>query len=233
MIDVHVIWTHGRLTPLARLSLRSYRRWGYNTILHTYSAHSDVHEELERCAGAVRPAEEVWPWDLFQQHAFRPSAQLALACDQLAWRISQINGGWIGHLDVTLNRELPLQEPYVFGPHHRYRASMALWKAPAGSELVRRAIEAEIRVPPIDWHSNMRTFSDLIVELDLERFRRPDLVTDDADERPLRELMQRGGKLPDRWRELVAIHWCGSGTPGAMRPEDGSYFAELGAELPT
>jgi hypothetical protein len=223
---LHAVWFGGPLTELARMSLASYVRHGAEVRLWTYGGIGELPEGVvSQDASELMPEEQMGEW------AFGPERQLALFGDQLHWRAGARYGGWCGHLDVTLLRALPKQKPYVFGPHHRYRASFALWRAPQASALLLRVLKRPIELPPRHWHMCMQAFSTEVGLLGLDRYRVPDLVNDDGDEAPVRALFRAGGELPPEWAGNVALHWMASGTIRGLEPEPGSYYARLRDEL--
>jgi hypothetical protein len=222
---LHTVWFGGPLTELARMSLASYVRHA-NVWLWTYDLPGEPPSGVARQdASVLIPPEEMKRWE------FGPDRQLALFGDQLYWQASLRYGGWCGHLDATLLRRLPAQGRYVFGPHHRYRASFALWKAPPFSALLRRVLSRRIELPPRHWHVCMEAFSEELGAEGLDRYRVPDLVNDDGDEAPVRALLRAGSELPPEWAGNVALHWMASGTIRGLEPEADSYYTRLRDDL--
>lgn len=206
MIPIQLIWLHGPLTGLAKISVASYLRHGMHPHIWTYGDSQDAGDVL------WRDANELAPPNLIEKFRFY-NGQMALGCDYLAWRASRVCGGWVGHLDVTLLK--PLKDlhhnDYVFGPHHRDGCvSMALWKAPAYSVLAQGALSS-ITVPVTHWYSCMDVFGVAVSRCGLTGHTNHTLINNDSDEQPGLKMCRSGSTLPRAWENLHAIHWMASG----------------------
>lgn len=228
MIPIHLVWSHGELTELARMSLVSYIRGGFDPTIWTYEPWRSIRGEVTLANASGFMSSNEW-----HRRRFAPTGQGALAGDVLQWRINHALGGWVGHLDVTLQRDVLELEgsDYVLGPHHRYPPSMALWKAPRGSYAVGEALRRVEGGPYDDWHANMRTFNGVIDEAGLLPFVNVNLNNDFITSvEPLRRMM-RAGSL-STWPDNYSIHWWGSAPELWREPaERGSHFDLLRKEL--
>lgn len=229
MIEVHVLWIGGPLPALARLSLAAYTANGCSPILWTYDPLRAVKDLAGLGHGGgieICDAKAVVPEEMIDRLAFGPRKQLALFSDFFAWNVIYKYGGWFGHLDMTLLKPIDDLDrlPFVFGPHHRYRASMALWKAPASSTFTSALVRSSEIGPPSHWHAMMERMSMAVEELSLDRYRVPGLLNDDWFHF-LTPLLREGSRsFP---LDYYGLHWCGSGSLDTLGADRGSYFAAL------
>lgn len=222
MIPINVLWTDGPFTDLAVASLNAYAAHGCVPHVWTYDKHSDPPPY-----GVWQDANLIIERNKVDQYRFSPTGQLALFADRFSWELIYKVGGWYGHLDLTLNRPLDDSAPYAFGAAHRGLISTALWKAPAGCQLLSRLISAERDLPPTQWHAFMEAWSNAILEEGLLSYLIPNWNNDTfEDEQPMRRMFSDAG-VESGWDAFQAIHWWGSGTVGRMTPSPQSFFSTL------
>lgn len=222
---VHMLWIYGELPWLPRLSLASHLYYGSAPVLWTYERGLDAPKGVE-----VRDARGMLPESEVERYRFK-TGQVSLFGDRFCWEVLLREGGWWSHTDLTLRGTLDrIEEPYVFGPHHRYVAGMPLWKMPAGHPALMWMIEEagrSVRTPMIDWHALMAIADAGIKKFDLAKWVQPNLHNNDTTDQPILDMTEPGSSLPKGWDILDAIHWNGSGRVRAAEPWPASYAARL------
>jgi hypothetical protein len=130
---VHGLWIGDRLGSMQRCSIASFVAAGYAYHLHTYGSVADVPDgALVRDAEAIIPADRIW--------RYRDYDSPAGFSNQFRYRLLRVLGGTWADLDVICLGPLPEGE-YLLAQqdYPPARAANCLMRAPASSELLRRA----------------------------------------------------------------------------------------------
>jgi hypothetical protein len=144
---VQALWIGDRLSSMEQLSICSFLRHGHPVHLYAFQPIAGVPEGTTvRSAAEILPANEV-----FIYHRGPGKGSTAAFSDPFRYRLLLERGGWWTDLDMVCVRPLRFADDHVYGCE-RLRdggaaVNVALFKAPAGSPIVRRCSE---RVGQID-----------------------------------------------------------------------------------
>ncbi len=130
------LWIGGDLSPLERISLRSFLTNGHEFVLYAYDTLTGVPSGV-----VVEDAEKIIP----RSRLFRyVTGSYAVFADLFRYKLLLEKGGWWSDLDVVCLRPFDFPNEYVFAtePDERGRAFVtnSVIKAPVGSPVLKSAL---------------------------------------------------------------------------------------------
>jgi mannosyltransferase OCH1-like enzyme len=135
---IQTLWVGSKLSSMERLSIESFLRNGHAVHLYVYQDVSGIPEGVVLCDGnQILPESRIF---LSREHA--TYAQFA---SFFRYKLLLERGGWYVDCDMVCLRPFDFQRDYVFasqGIHTPRMVNNNVIKAPAGSEIMRRAWEA-------------------------------------------------------------------------------------------
>jgi hypothetical protein len=144
---VQALWVGSRLSSMEQLSICSFLRHGHPVHLYAFSPIENVPEgTIVRSAAEILPESEVF---IYRRGPGKGSK--AAFSDPFRYRLLLERGGWWTDLDMVCVRPLEFNDEHVYGCERTRdgaaAVNVALFRAPAGSPIVRRCDE---RVRQID-----------------------------------------------------------------------------------
>ena len=144
---VQALWVGSRLSSMEQLSICSFLRHGHPVHLYAFGPMANVPEGTTvRSAAEILPESEVF---IYRRGPGKGST--AAFSDPFRYRLLLERGGWWTDLDMVCVRPLQFEDEHVYGCERTRdggpAVNVALFRAPAGSPIVRRCDE---RVRQID-----------------------------------------------------------------------------------
>jgi hypothetical protein len=169
------LWIGDRLSTMERLSIASFLHAGHPYHLFTYGPLAGVPEGC-----IVEDAREILPESKIFQYRDRPT--YAVFADFFRYKLLLERGGWWVDTDAVCLKPFEFKEPYVISTYDKKgydAANNGFLKAPAGSEVMARAVEICLTKRPEDLHwteIGPELVQNLVTSYSLERYLQPHRV---------------------------------------------------------
>lgn len=206
---VHGMWYGTTLSKLELLTMHSFVGCGHEFHLWAYddlSAYAFPRGVVVRDANAIIPRSGVFAKrQIDRETGVGRGSVAAPFSDLFRYRLLLEHGGIWADMDVTCLRPLDFEGPYAFRPH-RVGVVGSILKAPAQSELLRRAYEeTAARVgPDSEYLLPNRILSAHVLALGLEQWIDPQMTNPDHWHEFVLPMVMGPVVLPPEWK---AIHW--------------------------
>lgn len=223
MTSIHCFWHGTFLTPLERLTLKSFLANGYGVKFWRYNSDLDV-----ECPWGVVPcdANEIIPQDEMFFYTGKGDCRrgsLGGFSDLFRYVLLDKVGGVYVDMDNTCLRPFDFSADYVIKPHKMCGAVANILKAPAGSDFLKTCIsETKKRVDNenASWVLPVQIFNDAVVKHNLQEFIVPDSYFG-CDDGAVLYKIKNGKYLSDKHLlpEYV-MHWCREASYGRWQSKD-------------
>ena len=215
--DIHSFWIEGKLSDVNLLTIRSFKEYGHNFIIHTYDDKLTTECELRDASEVMKKEEGKYYKGLHK------NMRLGLFGDTLRAKLLYKYGGIHVDMDVTCLKPFYFNSEYVFRPHDS-GVVMNVVKCPKESSFAKYYINYTENkdVNENDWEGSFSGLINGVKELSLEKYiQKPEVLGMDnwvwwkdlleEDKKPLSE---------------YCIHWCYS-TRFQLNYKKGSFYDKL------
>lgn len=174
---VHGMWIGTQLSPIERLTMRSYLAHGHRFVLWHYDVLAqDPPAGVElRDASEIIPREQVFNYKHRNQWGHGKGSYAGFS-DIFRYKLLHEVGGWWTDMDVTCLKTLDVQAAYAFREHDVLPVVGNVMKAPKGSELMRYCYEralACVDAENTNWMLPIEILNEGIERFGLSRYIRP------------------------------------------------------------